>query len=253
MTKDHYVNTSPMKTTAKVLIGITLLIIVAILGWYFLGMTDSDPSAAPTPPSQGTVTQLTEQEDPSTIQIIAFGDSLTAGLGLPLAESYPAQLEQRLKDLGQNVQVINSGVSGETTAGNNARAEFIRSQNPDMVILGIGGNDALRFLSVEEAYTNMQTTLETLLTGDNPPKVLLLNIQAPLNAGIEYKESFDALYPKLASEFNVPLVPFVTEEVARNPELLQADGIHPTGDGYTLLVNTYILPAIKQLLPVTTP
>lgn len=225
----------------KIIISSILIVCAGALVWYFLSMPKT------TVPSTQTV-QNPVPESPTTIKIVAFGDSLTAGFGLPLNESYPAQLEQRLRERGYDVTVINSGVSGETTAGNTNRANFIRAQNPDIVILGTGGNDALRFLPVEQAYLNIQSTLTTLLSGDTPPQVLLLSIQAPSNAGAQYKESFDALYPRLSSEFSISLVPFIVPEVALNPQRLQSDGIHPTKEGYEILVNTYILPAMKQSL-----
>ncbi|MFT5036937.1 MAG: acyl-CoA thioesterase-1 [Candidatus Azotimanducaceae bacterium] len=184
----------------------------------------------------------------AAIQIIAFGDSLTAGLGLSLSDSYPAQLETALREQGFDVDVINSGVSGETTAGNLTRAQFIRDQNPDIVILGIGGNDALRFLPIENARENIRVTLTTLLSGESPPEVLLLSMQAPSNAGVSYKQSFDSIYPTLATEFSIPLAPFIVDEVSRNPNLLQADGIHPTAEGYTVLIDNYLFSAIMLLL-----
>jgi acyl-CoA thioesterase-1 len=225
----------------RIIISSILIVCAGALVWYFLSMPKT--VAVPT-----QIIHTPLPESPTAIKIVAFGDSLTAGLGLPLNESYPAQLEQRLRERDYDVTVINSGVSGETTAGNTNRADFIRAQNPDMVILGTGGNDALRFLPVDEAYINIKSTLTTLLSGENPPQVLLLSIQAPSNAGAQYKESFDALYQRLSSEFSIPLVPFVVPEVALNPQLLQTDGIHPIKEGYEVLVNSYILPAVEQSL-----
>lgn len=225
----------------KIITSIALLVGVLLLIWNVFNVSNQRN----TPTSQDEKNGLAV---PAAIKIIAFGDSLTAGLGLALSESYPAQLEERLREKGYDVDIINSGVSGETTAGNSLRAAFIRAQNPDIVILGIGGNDALRFLPVDEAYKNIQTTLTTLLSGENPPHVLLLSMQAPSNVGLQYKKSFDGLYTRLASEFDIPLVPFIVPEVSRNPEFLQADGIHPRKEGYMLLVDTYILPAVELVL-----
>jgi acyl-CoA thioesterase I len=223
----------------KIIISICILLGVAGALWYFFMPKEYVPTVS--------YSSLTEEPGPQ-IRIIAFGDSLTAGYGLGLSESYPAQLEKRLRADGYDVQVINSGVSGETTAVNTTRAEFIRTQQPEMVILGIGGNDALRFVPIAETEKNMRQTLTTLLGGNNPPKVILLSIQSPSNAGSEYKTQFDALYPKLAAEFNVPLVPFIVEEVSRNASLVQADGIHPTKAGYAVLVAKYIAPAVEAVL-----
>lgn len=223
----------------KIIISIIVAFGGALGVWYFLSGPDTSPALLQT--DVGDTSNVV-----SAIKIIAFGDSLTAGFGLSLPESYPAQLELRLRERGYDVEVINSGVSGETTAGNSMRAEFIRAQNPDIVILGIGGNDALRFVSVAETERNITQTLTVLRGGEKPPHVFLLTIQSPSNAGAEYKASFDALYPKLAAEFNVTRVPFIVEEVSRNPSLLQSDGIHPTKEGYSVLVDSYVLPPVES-------
>lgn len=173
--------------------------------------------------------------------IVAFGDSLTAGYGLPLYESYPAQLEDALHKDGLNVKVINAGVSGETTKGNNERAEFIRGTNPDMVIWGIGGNDALRALPVSDMKDNMESTIRILQSGANPPKLIMLQMQAPLNAGAQYKKEFDMVYTDLAQKYNVKLVPFLVLDVFFNQNLMLPDRIHPNKDGYAKLVNDNLL------------
>ncbi|HMO79096.1 MAG TPA: arylesterase [Candidatus Paceibacterota bacterium] len=182
-------------------------------------------------------------------KIIAFGDSLTAGFGLPLNESYPFQLKIRLQEIGlDNVDVINSGISGETSRGNLERAQFIRNQNPDIVILGIGGNDALRRLSIEEMENNINQTISILKSGSKPPRIILLQMQAPINYGLNYKKEFDAVYTNLAKKHNVKIVPFLVSEVFRDQNLLLADGIHPNKSGYEKLVNDFLLkPVIEEL------
>jgi acyl-CoA thioesterase I len=182
------------------------------------------------------------------VRIVAFGDSLTAGYGLPLAESYPAQLEVRLREFGYQVTVINAGVSGETTRGNLERADFIRNQNPDLVILGIGGNDALRLLPVEETKANIANTITTLRSGINPPEVLILQMQAPLNAGLGYKQSFDRVYTELSSEYGLRLVPFLTSELFFDSKNKLNDGIHYNEQGYAKAVENYILPEVRNIL-----
>jgi acyl-CoA thioesterase I len=182
------------------------------------------------------------------IRIVAFGDSLTAGYGLSLNESYPALLEQELLKQGLKVEVINSGVSGETSAGGVRRAEFIRGLEPDIVLFGLGGNDALRLLSSEELEKNLTTSLEILLAGDNPPRVLLLGMRAPGNADAQYRASFDAVYPRLAEKYSLPLVPFFLEGVALDPAYSLVDGIHPNEAGYRIIVEKNILPFLNPLL-----
>lgn len=178
--------------------------------------------------------------------IVALGDSLTAGYGLPLNESYPAILENRLKEKGQSVKVVNAGISGETSRGTLERAEFIRNQNPDMVIFGIGGNDALRSLPVSEMKTNIEQTLQILLSGENPPKVLLLEMQSPLNSGFQYKKEFDLVYKDLAKKYKIPLVLFLVPEVFLKSEYMLEDRIHPNYLGYQKLVDEFILKAVLK-------
>lgn len=178
--------------------------------------------------------------------IIAFGDSLTAGYGLPLYESYPAQLEDKLKTEGLNVKVINAGVSGETTKGNNERANFVKEQKPNMVILGIGGNDALRALPISEMKNNMKSTIEIIKNAETKPKIILLQIQSPLNAGFKYKSEFDQVYKDLAKEYDLTLVPFLVSSVFLNPDLMLEDRIHPNKEGYKKLVDEYVAPAVLK-------
>lgn len=178
--------------------------------------------------------------------IVAFGDSLTAGYGLPLSESYPYQLEERLKNEGLDVKVINAGVSGETTKGNNERAAFIKDQNPDMVILGIGGNDALRALPVSEMKSNMESTIKILQSAESKPTILILEMQSPLNAGFRYKQEFDAVYKDLSKKYDLPLVPFLVANVFLNGDLMLADRIHPNKNGYAKLIEDNLLKVVLK-------
>ena len=231
-----------MKRTTS--IAIVAGIVLVLLAGLFALQRDT----APTPARDVTTGEGGNMQ--ADIRIVAFGDSLTAGFGLPLAESYPAVLERTLRERGHSVEVVNAGVSGETTAGARERAQFIRDRlNADIVLLGIGGNDALRSLPISDARANITHILTTLTSGEDAPRVLLLQIQAPQNAGVAYKEAFDALYPDLAREFDIPLVPFVVVEVVRNQAFMLPDGIHPNSAGYEFLVREHIAPAVEALLP----
>jgi acyl-CoA thioesterase-1 len=214
-------------------------IIALVVFFVFRAFTNDAPTTAPSP----------EGEVVSETRIIAFGDSLTAGYGLPLSESYPTQLETRLKEKGYSVRVINAGVSGETTRGNLERATFIRNQNPHIVLLGIGGNDALRYLPIEETEKNMRATIEALTEGSGPPHIVLLRMQAPITSGLGYKQKFDGLYETLSDEYDLTLVPFYTKEVFLNPEYKLDDGIHFNKEGYAFIIEEYILPELTALLP----
>ena len=225
-----------MKMDIKIVLIIILGLMLVGASWLFF--------------AEPKVSEITPRTiDPITgIKIVAFGDSLTAGYGLVSGEAYPAQLEAKLKSVGYSVTVINAGVSGETTRGNLERVPFILSQKPDLVIWGIGGNDALRALPITETRSNMQATLKALTSGDNPPVVLMLQMQAPLNAGLSYKREFDALYESLASEYQVRLVPFLTAELFLDSANKQSDGIHYNKLGYEQVVTKHVAPAVIEVL-----
>lgn len=202
-----------------------------------------------TPSANDRALSLVETRPPSaTYTIVAFGDSLTAGYGLPAGEAYPAQLEAALLEAGYSVRIINAGVSGETTRGNVERASFIRSQNPDIVLLGIGGNDALRLLPIEETEKNLRQSIATLQSGESPPVVIFLRMQAPLTAGLGYKERFDALYEELAKEYGLILVPFITAELFLDSANKLPDGIHYNAQGYRKVVDQYLKDTVMAVL-----
>jgi acyl-CoA thioesterase I len=233
-----------MKKFSKyLLLEVSMVIISLALYFMFIDLTNFGINKNESIKSSENVSQ-----DKAEKTIIAFGDSLTAGYGLPLSESYPAQLETVLRGQGKSVKVINTGVSGETSFGNLERAKFIREQNSDIVILGIGGNDALRNLSVIEMRENLSKTIETLQSGINPPTVFLLSIVAPANLGLKYKREFDAVYTDLAKEYKLKLIPFVVPEVFTDKSFMTSDGIHPNKDGYKVLIDKYILPSIIESL-----
>jgi acyl-CoA thioesterase I len=223
-----------MKKTISI---ITILVLVLLGVFFALRENGTEIPESPTPAAEAT-----------DFTIVAFGDSLTAGYGLPLGESYPAQLESLLRAEGYRVRVINAGVSGETTRGNRERAAFIRAQNPDVVLLGIGGNDALRFLPLEETRANMESTIDTLQAGERPPVIILLRMQAPENAGSDYKVSFDALTDELARTHELTVAPFITEEVFLNETYKLDDGIHLNEAGYGRVVREYLMPVIRPFL-----
>ncbi len=211
-------------------------------------------SRAEVPAPEGTLptTTSTPVSSPTTSPhtIIAFGDSITAGYGLAPSEAYPAVLERVLRERGHDVRVINAGVSGETTAGGLRRASFIASQQADIVIVALGGNDMLRGTPPSAVEEQLRQLLTILRTGES--RILLVGMRASQNLGPNYVADFDAIYPRLAEEFSVPLVPFLLEGIALDPALNQADGIHPNTRGAELIASTLILPAVELLLPAST-
>ena len=178
--------------------------------------------------------------------ILAFGDSLTAGYGLPPAEGFTAQLERALKARGLDVVVKNAGVSGETTAGGRARLAWtLGGDRPDLVLLELGANDALRGLDPEEMRRNLDAMLTELKRRSLP--VLLAGMQAPRNLGPEYREAYDKVFADLAEKHDVPLYPFFLDGVAMNPELNQPDGIHPNAKGVAVMVER-MAPYVERVL-----
>lgn len=178
-------------------------------------------------------------------RIVAFGDSLTAGLGVQADESYPAQLQRRLDDLNYPYRVINAGVSGDTTAGGLRRVPWILNNKPELVILELGANDGLRGLDVDQTKHNLQQIVERLKAAGTT--VVLAGMKLPPNYGQDYTTRFEAIYPALAQEYRLPLIPFFLEGVGGTYSLNQADGIHPTKEGYEIIVEQ-VLRVLKPVL-----
>ena len=187
-------------------------------------------------------TNSAEQQAPLTI--LALGDSLTEGLGVDNNANYPAQLEARLQELGyKDVKVINSGLSGETSTGLVNRLDWVLQTKPDITILTIGANDAIRGIDVATVEANIRTAVKRLQDGGS--EVILGGMQIYDNLGVDYVESFAAIYPRVAKDMNVTLIPFFLDGVGGDAELNQADAIHPTKEGYTIIVNDNILPILQ--------
>lgn len=183
-------------------------------------------------------------EQQASLTILALGDSLTEGLGVDNDANYPAQLEARLQELGyKDVKVINSGLSGETSTGLVNRLDWVLQTKPDITILTIGANDAIRGIDVATVEANIRTAIKRLQ--DNGSEVILGGMQIYDNLGSDYVESFAAIYPRVAKDMNVTLIPFFLDGVGGDAKLNQADAIHPTKEGYTIIVNDNILPILQ--------
>ncbi len=178
-------------------------------------------------------------------EILAFGDSLTAGFGLPSEAAFPSRLEARLKAEGMSVHVVNAGVSGDTTAGGVARLDWSLVAKPDIVILELGANDALRGIEPRDTRTNLEAMIAKIEASG--AKLLLVGMQAPPNLGDEYGREFERIYPELARAHGVPLYPFFLEGVAMDPKLNQPDGLHPNAQGVAALVER-IAPYVARLI-----
>ncbi|MDN5665669.1 MAG: arylesterase [Psychrobacter sp.] len=188
-----------------------------------------------------------QQVNSSPITILALGDSLTEGLGVDKNDNYPAQLEDRLQAMGyKNTEVINSGLSGETSTGLVNRLDWVLQTKPDVTILTIGANDAIRGIDVATIEANIRTAVKRLQ--DNGSVVILGGMSIYDNLGSDYVAAFSDIYPRVAKDMNVTLIPFFLEGVGGDAELNQADAIHPTKEGYTIIVNDNILPILEPKL-----
>ncbi|MEP6934146.1 MAG: arylesterase [Nitrospirota bacterium] len=177
--------------------------------------------------------------------IVAFGDSLTAGLGVSQDQSYPAHLQRKLDAAGYAHRVVNAGVSGDTTAGGVRRVSWALNCKPTIVILELGGNDGLRGLSLNETKANLERIIQQFQQAS--VTVVLAGMKLPPNYGQDYTNGFEALYHALAKQYHLTLIPFFLDGVAVSATLNQADGIHPTGEGYRIIVEK-LFPTLEPLL-----
>jgi acyl-CoA thioesterase-1 len=179
------------------------------------------------------------------VKMVVLGDSLSAGLGLPRSAAFPARLQKALKAKGIDVDMVNAGVSGDTTSGGRDRLDWSVPEGTEAVILELGANDALRGIDpkvTRAALTDILTRLQARKIA-----VLLCGMLAPPNYGADYSAKFNAIYPDLAKTFQVPLYPFFLEGVATEAKLNQADGLHPTAEGVDTIVKN-ILPTVEAFL-----
>lgn len=179
------------------------------------------------------------------IRLVAFGDSLTAGLGLPSSKSFPAQLSRALAAKGYTVDIENAGVSGDTSAAGLKRFDWAVPDGTEAVILELGANDMLRGIDPEQAKANLDKLLAKLKSRNID--VLLTGMKAPENWGAKYAEKFNVIYDDLAREHDVILYPFFLDGVAMDNKLNQADGMHPSAKGVGVIVER-MLPSVEQLI-----
>ena len=177
--------------------------------------------------------------------LLALGDSLTAGYGLPPSEGFTVKLEAALKARGHDVTVINAGVAGDTAVDGASRLDWALTPETTAVMVELGANDALRGLPVAQAEQALDQLLARLKEKKLP--VLLIGMRAPPNLGADYQKAFDGMYPRLAEKYGVPLYPFFLEGVAADQGLNQADGLHPNAKGVDQIV-ARILPSVEALL-----
>lgn len=230
----------------RIFVDFLLLAVILLVGCSGEGETAVSPPSPTAAPSPITETATTEPG----LTILAFGDSLTEGLGVDEADNYPSQLARKLQADGYNVTVINGGISGETTSSALTRVDWMLNTNPDIVIVETGANDALRGVDIALTRQNLDEIVSKFTAGG--AVVVVAGMQIVQNLGEEYTTEFAAMYPAIAEKHDAILIPFVLEGVAANPDLNQPDFIHPTAAGYTVMVDhmyPYVVEAIAQALP----
>jgi len=199
------------------------------------------PPQASVPPPAKTI---------SRPRIVALGDSLTAGLGLNPEEAYPALLQKRLDQAGVNFEVVNAGVSGDTSAGGLSRLDWALDGDVRVLIVALGGNDALRALPAEALKQNLSHIIERAQA--RHIEIVLAGMEAPRNFGRDYIVAFHQVYPSLARQYHVALVPFLLQGVAADPALNQRDGIHPTAEGARIVADN-VWTALRPLVEARQP
>ena len=210
-----------------------------VLGVLFLGLAGELAIAPP------ALAQASEGHGGKPIKMVVLGDSLSAGLGLPEPAAFPARLQKALKSNGIDVDMINAGVSGDTTSGGRDRLDWSVPEGTEAVIVELGANDALRGIDpkiARQALSDVVTRLKARKIA-----VLLCGMVAPPNYGSDYAARFNSIYPDISKSFAVPLYPFFLEGVAADAKLNQADGLHPTAEGVDVIVKN-ILPTVEAFL-----
>ena len=221
----------------NVLPGVRLAACLAVVATVACG--SSDDAQRRTTPSAASRTSISHEPSSGNAggpRIVVLGDSLTAGLGLPIEDAYPALLQQRLNAKGLKYQVINAGISGDTSAGGLARLDWALEGDVRILIVALGGNDALRGLPVSQLKDNLARIIQRAQA--RGVAVVLAGMEAPPNWGDQYTKAFHDVYPALAAEYHLALVPFLLEGVAGIDRLNQRDGIHPTAEGDRMVADT---------------
>lgn len=196
---------------------------------------------------QEVIAQSVGEEKSNEKIILFYGNSLTAGYGIDQDDAFAGLTQARIDSLSLNYKVINGGLSGETTAGGLSRLDWFLEVEPEIFVLELGGNDGLRGIEISETKKNLEGIIDKVQTKYPETKIILAGMQIPPNMGKEYSEEFSEIYPVIAKEKNVTLIPFLLQNVGGIPELNLPDGIHPTEEGHKIVFET-VWPFIKELI-----
>ncbi len=222
-----------------------------LIFWFsLLGMSCQSPSQPAAEEAQPVESATVAVDDtaPSEKVILFFGNSLTAGYGLEPSEAFPALVQQKLDSLGYDYRTVNAGLSGETTASGLSRLDWVLERQPvDVFVLELGANDGLRGIEPTETQRNLVAIIDQVRAANPEVEIVLAGMLVPPNMGNAYTERFQEVFPAVAEARDVTLIPFLLEGVAGDPELNQADGIHPTAPGQKIVAEN-VWPVLKPLL-----
>ena len=236
----------PRPCSIRLFNGLTVLFVCLMLGFLSSCQSNKDTS------SENSVASPTIEEQAPALtkkRIVFFGNSLTAGFGLNEEQAFPAIIQQWIDSLNLPFIAVNAGLSGETTAGGDRRIDWVLKQEMDIFFLELGGNDMLRGTGVSTTESNLRSIVQKVRTKHPDIKIILAGMLAPPNMGKEYTDAFAAIYPTLANELELTLIPFFLEGVGGNPEFNQADGIHPNEAGHKIVAQTvwsYLYPLLSN-------
>lgn len=180
--------------------------------------------------------------------IVFFGDSITAGYGINIESAFPALIQEKLNEQGDDFEVVNAGLSGETTAGGLQRIDWVLRTGPDIFVLELGGNDGLRGLSLDQTRQNLKGMISKIREASSSTKIILAGMKIPPNLGQNYTEEFSQLFSEIAKSEKVELIPFLLENVGGEKKLNLSDGIHPNEAGHKIVAETvwaYLKPLIN--------
>lgn len=222
-----------------------VLVLLLMLGAISCGGSEPPASTSVTEDAPGAPPVAPQVAAPTGPRLVVLGDSLTAGLGIPREESYPSILQKKLEDAGHDIEVVNAGVSGDTSADGLRRVGWALEGNVRLLVIALGANDGLRGLPPQQMKANLQRIIERAKQRAIP--VLLVGMEAPPNYGEQYAAAFRQVFQDLARENKVQFVPFLLEGVAGVPGLNQGDGIHPTTAGAARIADL-LWPAVETMI-----
>lgn len=221
-----------MNSFTKLVTGVSLLLTTAGCG---SGSTTQNEAATDTTQAVAKTASAASNRQPV---ILFFGNSLSAGLGVEPEEAFPALVGEKVKAAGLDYQVVNAGLSGETSAGGKSRIGWVLRQPVAVFVLELGGNDGLRGILPPSTKQNLQAIIDSVKQKSPQAKIVVAGMQIPPNMGPEYTKPFRAIFPSLAKENGAALIPFLLENVGGVPRLNQPDRIHPTAEGHKIVANT---------------